>query len=160
MKAGKEGKSKESWEKQCLPGVLQRSASFSFSLAAPYDSGGKLLSTERLLAQYGSVIAFKSQSTSPSEPIMGRLRDEQTNRMAYAATLRRLIDGCAKGAAVVASLADQLAREIGVVQQLVGAKSSVPKVRREKICGLEAGPWAGPEGQSSMCPTPPTPSSP
>ena len=91
------------------------------------DLGGKLMSTERLLGQYASVVAFKSQSTRPGDPLMTRLRDETTNRQAYAAALRRLIDGCSKGAAAVASLADQLAREVGAVQSLVGAKNSVPK---------------------------------
>jgi hypothetical protein len=44
------------------------------------DLGGKLMSTERLLAQYAAVVAFKAQSTRPGEPVMTRLRDEQTNR--------------------------------------------------------------------------------
>mmetsp|Transcript_16357 Transcript_16357/g.39999 ORF Transcript_16357/g.39999 Transcript_16357/m.39999 type:complete len:618 (-) Transcript_16357:1039-2892(-) len=91
------------------------------------DLGAKLMATERLMGQYAGVISFKAQSMRPGSELLVRLRDEQTNRQAYASALRRLIDGCAKGAAAVASLADQLSREVVSVQQLVGAKNSVPK---------------------------------
>jgi hypothetical protein len=54
------------------------------------------MATERLLGQYGAVIAFKAASQRPGSEQMLRLRDEQTNRQAYAAAIRRLIDGCSK----------------------------------------------------------------
>mmetsp|Transcript_14406 Transcript_14406/g.17463 ORF Transcript_14406/g.17463 Transcript_14406/m.17463 type:complete len:568 (-) Transcript_14406:619-2322(-) len=88
---------------------------------------GLLIDTQRELEKYELVTTHLASLHRPSDPMMLRIRDEHNNRVAMLDLAQFLLEQVEKGLATVNGLAEQYNAEQKEMQDLVGARHSIPK---------------------------------
>jgi hypothetical protein len=100
----------------------KEAADMAYGLLA--QVGKELAAAHALCEQYADVIAHKYRGGA-ARPV--RLQEELTNRRQYVAQLTQTDDGLKQAAEHIDQLTRMLLREMETVQDLVGARTSVPK---------------------------------
>lgn len=119
-------------------------ANMAYGLLA--QVGKELAAAHTLCEQYSGVIAHKYRGGA-ARPV--RLQEELTNRRQYVALLTQTDEGLKQAAEHIDQLTHMLLQEMEAVQDLVGARTSVPKEQvwlRARTKGVGGGRGAGLRG--------------